>query len=228
MGFREKYLKDMVYGSIDGIITTFAVVSGVVGASLSYGIIIILGLANLLADGFSMATGNYLSTRSELEKISKRRKEYHKEVRDTPELKTKELADILRERGFKDETITRLTLEITPDKEAWEKLMISESFGEYENIDPKKTALATLVAFVTAGFIPLLAFVLAYSLDLFKEYAPLISVISTGLALFFVGTLKASTVNKKSLRSGLETLFIGGVAAFVAYLVGFILKGFAS
>ena len=228
MRFREKYLKDMVYGSIDGIVTTFAVVSGVVGASLSYGIIIVLGIANLLADGFSMATGNYLSTRSELEKIGKRRKEYHKEVRDTPELKTKELEGILKERGFNDETIKQLVCEITPDKEAWEKFMISESFGEYGSIDPKKTALATFIAFVIAGFIPLIAFVLAYSLDVFKEYAPIISVISTGLALFFVGTLKASIVNKKPLRSGIETLFIGGVAAFVAFLVGFILKGFVS
>jgi len=155
-------------------------------------------------------------------------KEYHKELRETPELKIKELEGILKERGFKDEIITQLVSKITPDTEAWEKLMLSESFGEYGNIDPKRTSLATFIAFVVAGFIPLLAFVLAYSLDLFKEYAPLISVISTGMALFFVGTLKASIVNKKPLRSGVETLLIGGIAASVAFFIGFILKGFVS
>jgi VIT1/CCC1 family predicted Fe2+/Mn2+ transporter len=228
MKFKEKYLKDMVYGSIDGIITTFAVVSGVIGASLSYGVIIVLGLANLLADGFSMATGNYLSTKSELEKIRKKRKEYHKEVRELPDIKTEELRAIFKERGFKDEVVTQLICKITPDKEAWEKLMVSENFGEYNSIDPKRTALVTFIAFVVAGFIPLLAFVLAFSLDIFKEYAPIISIISTGLALFFVGTLKASTVDKKPLRGGIETLIMGGIAAFVAFFIGFILKNFVS
>jgi len=226
VNFKEKYLKDMVYGSMDGIITTFAIVSGVIGASLSFGVIIILGLANLLADGFSMATGNYLSTKSELEKIKKKRKEYHKEVREFPDIKIEELRIILKERGFEDETTLRLISEITSDKEAWEKLMVSENFGEYKNIDPKRTAVVTFLAFVVAGFIPLLAFVLAYSLDVLKDYAPLISVFSTGAALFFVGILKASIVNKKPLRGGIETLIMGGIAAFVAFIVGFILKGF--
>ncbi|MDP3975671.1 MAG: VIT1/CCC1 transporter family protein, partial [bacterium] len=66
-----KYLPEAVYGASDGIVTTFAIVSGVVGADLSTSIILILGFANLLADGFSMAAGNYLSIKSE--------KEYHRE-----------------------------------------------------------------------------------------------------------------------------------------------------
>ncbi len=228
MNFREKYIKDMVYGSMDGIITTFAVVSGVIGASLSYGVIIVLGLANLIADGFSMATGNYLSTKSELEKISKKRKEYHKEVRETPDLKIEELKNLLKERGFEEKTINRLIFEITPDKEAWEKLMLSENFGEYDDINPKKTAIVTFSAFILAGFIPLLAFVLAYSLDLFKEYAPMISVISTAAALFLVGMMKASIVKRKLFWGGIETLFLGGVAASVAFFIGFILRDLVS
>ncbi len=226
MRFKEKYLKDMVYGSMDGIITTFAVVSGVIGASLSYGIIIILGFANLLADGFSMAIGNYLSTKTELEKINKKRKEYHKDVRESPELKISELRAILKERGFKDEIISQLIFKITPNKEAWEKLMLSENFGEYKNINPKKTAFATFVAFIIAGFIPLLAFVLAYFLDIFRNYAPIISIFLTIFALFFVGMLKSSIVGKKVFWGGVETLFIGGIAAFVAFFVGFLLKNF--
>jgi len=61
------YLPDFVYGSIDGVITTFAIVAGVVGGGLSSGVVLVLGFANLLADGFSMAASDYLSAKSDHE-----------------------------------------------------------------------------------------------------------------------------------------------------------------
>ena len=70
--FQKKYLPEFVYGAIDGSVTTFAVVAGAIGASLSAGIILILGFANLFADGFSMAISNYLSTKSQNELPSKK------------------------------------------------------------------------------------------------------------------------------------------------------------
>jgi VIT1/CCC1 family predicted Fe2+/Mn2+ transporter len=78
-------IEDFVYGATDGAVTTFAVVAGVVGASLSPSIVIILGFANLFADGFAMAAGNYLSTRSKLEYEERERKRQYKEIQDFPE-----------------------------------------------------------------------------------------------------------------------------------------------
>jgi len=225
MIFKGRYLKDVVYGSIDGIITTFAIVSGVIGASLGYGVIVILGLANLLADGFSMAIGNYLSTKSEIERIKEKRKKYHDLVRNNTDEQKVELAKIFEKKGFSQETVKHLVEEIALDKEGWEQLMVSEKYGDYENTNPKKTASATFLAFVVAGFIPLVAFIFAFGFEALKPHAPLISVIFTGLALFMVGTLKAHITKKHPLKSGLETLFIGGIAALAAFLVGFLLKG---
>ena len=68
----ESYLGEFVYGAIDGSVTTFAVVAGATGADLSPSVVIILGFANLFADGFSMATGNYLSTKTKLQVLAKR------------------------------------------------------------------------------------------------------------------------------------------------------------
>ena len=73
----KKYLSEFVYGGIDGAVTTFAIVAGVVGASLSSAVVLILGFANLLADGFSMATSSYLSSKSEFEIEEKHYKKYH-------------------------------------------------------------------------------------------------------------------------------------------------------
>ncbi len=228
MKFKKRYLKDVVYGSIDGIITTFAVVSGVVGASLSYGVIVVLGLANLLADGISMAVGNYLSTKSEIERINQKRKEFHDMVRKNPSFEKEKLIEIFKDKGFSDEVIKHLVEEITLNKEGWEKLMLSEYYGNYQKINPKNTAFATFVAFVVAGSIPLLAFIFAYAFEFFKEYALPLAIVLTGFSLFMVGTLKASITKKHPIRSGIETLLVGGIAALVAFFVGYFLKGLAS
>ena len=94
-------IEDFVYGATDGAVTTFAVVAGVVGASLSPSIVIILGFANLFADGFAMAVGNYLSTKSKIEYEERERKRQYKEIQDFPELKISEIRNIYSEKGFK-------------------------------------------------------------------------------------------------------------------------------
>ncbi len=226
--FKKRYLKDVVYGSIDGIITTFAVVSGVMGASLSYGIIIVLGLANLLADGFSMAIGNYLSTKSEIERITQKRKEFHDSIRSNPDNEKEKLKEFFLKKGFSSAIITSMVDDIASNKEAWEGLVIRDKYGGYESVNPKNSAIATFLAFVFAGAIPLFAFIFSLFFTSFQPYAPFFAVILTAFALFMVGLLKAKIVNKNPIKSGFETLFIGGFAAFVAFAVGFFLKGVVS
>lgn len=157
----KKYLPQFVYGSIDGTVTTFAIVSGVAGAALSPVIVLILGVANVLADGFSMACSNYLSEKS------------------------------------KDGHSTSIAL---------------------------KTSLATFLAFIIIGFVPILPYVFNltfFNLSLFQT-----SCILTFLTFLLIGIVRGKVTGSNKITSAVETILIGGTAAAISYYVGFLLKGF--
>jgi VIT1/CCC1 family predicted Fe2+/Mn2+ transporter len=157
------YLPDLVYGANDGIITTFAVVSGVVGASLSRSVIVILGLANLVADGFSMGASNYLARRS------------------YPE-------DELLDRG-----------------------------------EALRHGLATFFGFLVAGVLPLVAYLLPLAPR--TQFAGAAAL--TAVALFTVGAARTFVTKRGLLRSGVEMLSVGSLAAVVAFAIGALAASFS-
>jgi VIT1/CCC1 family predicted Fe2+/Mn2+ transporter len=155
------YIRELIYGANDGIITTFAVVAGVAGGGLSLRVVLIIGAANLFADGLSMAAGNYLSITS------------HESVLEAQEL---------------------------PEEEA----------------HPVRHALATFLAFVFAGAVPLAPYMVpALALDRFS-----VSIASTLGAMFAVGASRALITNVRWWKAGLEMLLLGAVVAGLAYASG--------
>jgi len=166
-----RYLAEVIYGANDGIVTTFAVVSGVAGAALDPAIVLVLGAANLFADGFSMGMSNYLSRRSELD--------YQQTRRDQPDTGT------------------------TAAK------------------SPRRTAFVTFLAFVIAGWAPLLPYIF--------DLAPLfpLSTVFTGCAFFAVGASRSLVTARRWYVNGIEMFVVGMAAAIVAYTVGTVLGGVA-
>lgn len=164
--FARKYLPEFVYGGMDGSITTFAIVTGAMGASLSSVVVLVLGFANLFGDGFSMAVSNYFSTKSKNEIVKK------------------------------------------PEKHEI------------------KTAFATFWAFLIVGIIPLLSFVLAiiFKNSSIVNYQFQFSMVLTGIAFISIGWLKGIVTGKHKLKSSIETLLIGGMAALLAFAVGHFVK----
>ena len=155
-GPKSSYLKDFIYGSIDGIITTFAIVSGVIGAELSSGIIIILGLANLLADGFSMGISNYLGTKSENELIDKAKSEELIHIEHYPEGEKEEIRQIFSRKGFKGDELENAVDTITSDVNRWVETMLQDELGfSLSKKSALKSGFATFIAFIIIGFIPL-------------------------------------------------------------------------
>jgi len=128
-GAPQSYLKDMVYGGIDGTITTFAVVSGVVGAELAAGIVVILGLANLFADGFSMAVSNFLGTKAEQQLLHMIRKEEENEIQLIPEGEREEIRQIYAAKGFDGELLEQVVEVITSNEQVWVDTMLLEEHG---------------------------------------------------------------------------------------------------
>ncbi|ESP90138.1 VIT1/CCC1 transporter family protein [Candidatus Halobonum tyrrellensis] len=168
-----KYLAEVIYGANDGIVTTFAVVSGVAGAALDPAIVLVLGAANLFADGFSMGMSNYLSRRSELD--------YQDSVHGA---------------------------------EAAERTMA-------DGKSPKRTAFVTFLAFVVAGWAPLLPYIVGLA-----PAFPL-SVAFTGVTFFVVGASRSLVTTRAWYVNGIEMFVVGMAAAVVAYTVGTLLGGVA-
>jgi vacuolar iron transporter family protein len=223
---RASYLRDFVYGAIDGTVTTFAVVAGVAGAGLSDRVVIILGLANLLADGFSMAVSNFLGTRAEQQERARARRDEERHIALVPEGEQEEIRQIFAAKGFAAADLDRVVDVITADRDVWVDTMMREELGYASgSADPLRAAAATFAAFAVLGFLPLAVFVvdLLAPVDIAAPFAW--SAVMTAVAFFAVGSLKARFVARSSWRSGLETLAVGGAAAVLAFGAGTVLGG---
>jgi VIT1/CCC1 family predicted Fe2+/Mn2+ transporter len=225
---RGKYIKSIVYGGLDGIITTFAVVAGVAGASLSAGVVLIMGFANLIADGISMAVGDYLSTKSENEYNAMERKREAWEVEHYPEGEKQEMAELYTAKGMAEEDAHRVVDILSRNKQVWVDVMMVEELGIMEESEsPLSNAFATFLSFALFGFIPLLAYVLAQFIEPLTSSSFLLACLLTGGTLFVLGSLKVFITGRNWFKSGLEMLIVGGIASAAAYGVGAALSGLA-
>ena len=225
-GAGSQYLGEMVYGGLDGIITTFAVVSGVAGAQLGTPVILILGLANLLADGFSMATGAYLSTKSEHEYYRKEWEREAWEVEHFPDGERAELREVYVKRGYTEDEARQLVDIQSRKPNRWVKAMMIDELGMMKDeSNPLINGLVTFASFVIAGAVPLVVYLVGLAFPISPDMAFPISIVSSGLALFALGASKVLVTKLNLIRSGLEMLVVGGLAARVAYSVGALLKG---
>jgi VIT1/CCC1 family predicted Fe2+/Mn2+ transporter len=225
-GAGSQYLGEMVYGGLDGIITTFAVVSGVAGAELGTSIILILGLANLLADGFSMATGAYLSNKSEQEYYYKEWEREAWEVEHFPDGERAELQEVYRQRGYAEDEARQLVDIQSREPKRWVKAMMLDELGMMEDeSNALINGLVTFGSFIAAGAVPLLIYLLGLAFPIPSQVAFPVAIVLSGLALFGLGAAKVMVTKLNPIRSGLEMLIVGGLAAGVAYVVGALLKG---
>ncbi len=221
------YLKEIVYGGSDGIVTTFAVVAGFTGAQSGvlsqYPVVIVLifGFANLLADAFSMAMGNVLSilTDKDVYRAEKNKEAY--EIKHNTELERMETIYILQKKGFTKEQAKKITALYEENPDYWAEFMMRYELEiptpEHEN--PILTGFATFSSFTVFGFIPLIPYVLAIDSDKF-----LISTLFTFIALVLLGTLRWKVTTQALWRTVGETVLLGGIAAIIAYFVGSLFK----
>lgn len=223
-----EHFKEVVYGGIDGIITTFAVVAGFTGASmssdtstqLSFSVMLLFGLANLFADATSMGLGNFLSVRSEHDLYAVKREKERKLVHKDTEAEVKETVLILKHRGFTEEAAATIANLYRHNEEYWLDFMMTH---ELELSDPRKenplyTGLATFCSFVVFGSVPLIPFMFSGTTD--GDTAFLLSLIGTFTALITLGLLKWRVIGARLSHSLIEVLTVGCVAAAIAYTVG--------
>ena len=223
-----EYFKEVIYGGIDGIVTTFAVVAGFSGAAfsndvtlqLSFAVVLLFGLANLFADGVSMGLGNFLSVRSEQDQYNAARAKEMAQARTAPEDEFEETVVIMKEKGFSDADARSLATIYRTNEEYWVDFMMTH---ELEMSDPRGdnpflTGFATFSSFLVFGAIPLLPFMFFASAS--ADTVFMLSSIGTGFALILLGLLKWRIVGTDLAKSLFEVVVVGGTAALIAFFVG--------
>lgn len=218
----HSYVGDFIFGAVDGVVTTFAIVAGSAGAEFSGTVALILGLANLVADGFSMAVSNYLSTKSDQHLLQQVRRREERHIREIPEGEREEIRQIFAGKGFDGELLEQIVDVITSDRRRWIDTMVMEEHGlQLETASPTRAAMTTFAAFVIAGAVPLMPYCLPLRMEAPTIFA--VSAIATAITFFAIGWAKGHVLDRGRLMSGLETLLVGGAAAVLAYVVGVLL-----
>ncbi|MBS9405131.1 VIT1/CCC1 transporter family protein [Halomonas sp. TRM85114] len=209
---------DAILGGIDGCVTTFAVVSGAFGAGFSASVALVLGFANLVADGFSMAVSNYESIQAQQEHIDGVRRSERRHIERVPEGEREEVRQIFRQKGFEGDMLERVVDIISQDRDVWVDTMLTEEHGlQTQALSPLRSAAATFVAFLVVGMMPLLPYTLA-AFSATQQF--LASLTVAALMFFLIGMLKSVVYRQPILRSGLRTLLMGGAAAGLAFVTG--------
>lgn len=217
------YLKEIVYGGTDGIVTTFAIVasfawaSGNAGAIYPMSVVLLFGLANLFADAASMGLANFLSTRTEEKLYKKELKKESYEIKHNPEFETNESLEILESKGISSE-------------DAWKFIELYKKYPHYraefmmeyeikllapDSENPARNAIATFTWFIVFGFIPLIPYVFRFQ----TSYMFAVATIFAGGALILLGTLRGKITREPLWKSILETLLLWSIAAVIAYIV---------
>ena len=213
-GPRSNYLRDWIYGGIDGAVTTFAIVAGVAGADLSAAVVLVLGFANLLADGLAMAASNYIGTKAERDDYDRVLGIERKHIALEPDGEREEIRQIFAAKGFSGDDLERIVTVITSDRKLWAETMAVEEYGLSPTPrSPVLAALSTFAAFIACGLVPLVTYLSAGGLAA--------CVAAAGATFFGVGAIKSRWSPLAWWRSGLETLVIGMSAAAVAFAVGY-------
>ncbi len=219
---RQSYIRDCVYGGVDGAVTIFAIVSGVVGARLSSSVIVILGLSNLVADGLAMAASNYLATRSEHDELRHAEAIERRHIETVPEGEREEVREIFRGYGLGGDTLERVVETITANRGRWVRTMLREEYGLPAVVRSSwRAAASTYSAFLLCGLVPLIPFVTGLT----NAFG--VAAVATGLVFFLIGALKSRWSVEPWWRSALETLAIGSGAAAVAYGIGAWIRAFS-
>ena len=219
---KQTILSDAVLGGIDGCVTTFAVVSGVTGAGLPSSVALVLGFANLLADGFSMAASNYESIKADAEQIEKVRISEHAHIDQIPEGEREEIRQIFKKKGFDGEVLESIVETICSDRHLWVDTMLTEEHGlQKVSKSPLKAAIATGSSFIAVGTVPLIPFMLP---NMEKGMQFTISAILAAIMFFAIGVIKSRFLSRPIFSSGMSTLLTGGAAAALAYIVGYVLR----
>jgi len=210
-------IRDVVIGMSDGLTVPFALAAGLSGAIGASNIVVTAGLAEIAAGSIAMGLGGYLAARSDAEHYLSERAREEREIKEIPAAEEAEIALIFESYGLSTEQSKPVVAALRKNPTAWVDFMMRFELG-LEEPDPKRalrSALTIAFAYIAGGFIPLSAYLVIAS----ARTALYVSVVMTLIALAVFGYVKGTFTGAKPLRSAIQTVLIGGIAAAVAFAI---------
>jgi len=228
-----KYIKNIIYGGLDGIITTFSIIAAAFGANLEIKMIIIMGLANLFSDAVSMGLGEYISSFFEnLYILSEKKKELH-EYDHNHNYEIHEMEELLQNYGWEEED-SKTLIELYKSKPKYKELFIDRMVkmelgldlpGEDYKKEMRNSGLITFFSFVIFGFIPVLNYLIFYFAGYEDQNTIFITnCFITGLTMISLGCYQAKISKQSIVKGGIYMFFNGFLATSIAFILGYSLE----
>ena len=224
-----EYIKSVILGGLDGIITTFAIVAAVEGGNLSRQTAVVMGVANLVADAISMGFGDYLSERAEISYVKTEQDREAWETENYLEGEISEMVAIYQQRGLSETDATNIITTLAKYPKVFVENMMVDELGLLPITDDQdpwechKKGVITFLSFMLFGSIPLVVYLVLY--DNVGNYRFMVACLATLVTLFVLGVCKASFTNQNRCWSGAGMVLNGTMAASAAYAIGFWYEG---
>ncbi|GAA5442926.1 hypothetical protein Misp06_01102 [Microbulbifer sp. NBRC 101763] len=223
---RSQRVSDFVLGAIDGCVTTFAIVAGAFGAGFTESVVLVMGFANLIADGFSMAVSNYEAVSVERDQAAAAARTERQHIDLVPEGEREEIRQIFQRKGFQGQVLDEVVATITANRQLWIDTMLAEEYGISRSARrPLGSAIVTFLAFIGVGAVPLLPYLIR-PLETSEQFYS--SAALAACTFFAIGLCKGLVFSQRVLAAGVKTLVFGGGAALLALAVGFFLRDIIS
>mmetsp|Transcript_53227 Transcript_53227/g.64174 ORF Transcript_53227/g.64174 Transcript_53227/m.64174 type:complete len:303 (-) Transcript_53227:200-1108(-) len=220
-------LKPIIFGGLDGILTSFAIVAGAAGGNVGTGVILIMGFSNIFADALSMGVGEFLSSKAENEWILSERRREQWEMENYPEGEIQEMIDIYESRGMGREDAELVINTMSKYQDFFVNVMMKEELelqvpDDDYLMDNVKEGVVMFLSFAFFGALPLLGYVIFPIMfgQLDEEFLFTVACIVTGIVLFLMGCVKSNFSTTHWIWSGTETFLLGGACATIAYTIG--------
>jgi len=230
-GGASQYIKSIIYGGLDGIVSVFVTVAAVSGSNIGIGLVLVLGLAKLFAGAISMGIGDWLSTEAEVDmaKIERKREEW--EVDNYVEGEVEEMVELYVKKGVPEDTARKIMKILSKHKKAFVDIMMAEELGiSADVVDdvPWKHGLVNFGSFMGFGVVPLITYVVVVSIQHTTQIPSntvfAISIAVTVFTLLLMGVLKGVLTGSPVVKSAVITVIFGSFTATVGWFIGWILN----
>jgi len=214
----EYFVRDIVFGMNDGLLSTFSLIAGLFGTNISSNAVTLAGTAGAIAGTISMAAGAYVSTKAERETMEQQLAIEQRELEIMPETETNELQLLFQKKGVEREQAKDVARKIMSDKDVALETMAREELGfaPHRMVSPYGAAVRTGIAFTIGAAVPIVPFLVVRDIHL----AFPIAIVGSLSGFFIIGAGRTIVTGKKVVRSGLEMFMIGTAAALITYAIG--------